>query len=154
MTADIDDLRTVARYQFGAAAGEALFPREEALDVTRTSSGRPRQIRSGAGRIATYERDGRFRLGIEGGCRLHDALPDGSYRVVVGDESEPFVREGRNAFAKFVLRADEQIRPRDEVLVVHDDGNLLGVGRAELAGEGMLAFEAGMAVKMRDGIDS
>lgn len=154
MTADLDDLRTVARYQFGAAAGEALFPAEESLEVTRTSSGRPRQIRTEAGRVATYERDGRFRLGIEGGRRLDAELPEDSYRVVVGDESEPFVTDGRNAFAKFVKRADEAIRPRDEVLVVHDDGRLLGVGRAELAGTGMLAFDSGMAVKVRESIKS
>jgi len=154
MTADIDDIRTIARYQFGADAGEALFPVGEQFEVTRTSSGRPRQIRAGVGRIATYERDGRFRLGIEGGRRLNATLPEGSYRVVVGEESDPFVREGRNAFAKFVLEADEAIRPRDEVLVTREDGTLLGVGRAELAGEGMLAFDSGMAVKMRDGIES
>ncbi|SDJ23611.1 conserved protein with predicted RNA binding PUA domain [Halovenus aranensis] len=154
MTAAIDDLRTVARYQFGPEAGEALFPQEESLELTRTSSGRPRQIHADSGRIATYERDGRFRLGIAGGQRLDSGLPASSYRVVVDDESEPFVREGRNVFAKFVVRADEAIRPRDEVLVVHEDGRLLGVGRAELSGEGMLAFETGMAVKTREGVDS
>lgn len=154
MTADIEDLRTVARYQFGPGGSEALFPSDEPLEITRTSSGRPRQIHADCGRIATYERDGRFRLGIEGGRRLNEGLPDGSYRVVVGDESEPFVRDGRNAFAKFVQRADAAIRPRDEVLVVHDDGRLLGVGRAELGGEGMLGFVTGMAVKMREGVES
>jgi uncharacterized protein with predicted RNA binding PUA domain len=154
MTADLDDIRTIARYQFGAEAGEALFPLDEQFEVTRTSSGRPRQIHTDAGRIATYERDGRFRLGIEGGRRLNAALPEGSYRVVVGEESDPFVREGRNAFAKFVLAADEAIRPRDEVLVTREDGTLLGVGRAELAGDGMLAFDSGMAVKMREGVES
>lgn len=153
MTADIEHLRTIAQYQFGNDAAEALFPAADELEITRTSSGRPRQIRSDSGRVATYERDGRFRLGVEGGRRLDDALPEGAYRVVVGDESEPFVREGRNAFAKFVLRADEAIRPRDEVLVTHEDGSLLGVGRAELAGEGMLAFESGMAVKIREGVE-
>lgn len=154
MTADIDDLRTIACYQFDPSAGEALFPPGGDFEVTRTNSGRPRQIHGEDGRIATYERDGRFRLGIDGGHRLDEDLPEGAYRVVVGDESEPFVREGRNAFAKFVSRADEEIRPRDEVLVVHEAGDLLGVGRAELSGAGMLAFESGMAVKTREGIDS
>lgn len=153
MTADIDDLRTIAQYQFGPQAGEGLFPSGETLDITRTNSGRPRQIRADGTRIATYEQDGRFRLGIEGGRRLATSLPEDSYRVVVGDESEPFVREGRNAFAKFVVRADSGIRPYDEVLVAHEDGPLLGVGRAELSGDGMLSFETGMAVKVREGVD-
>jgi uncharacterized protein with predicted RNA binding PUA domain len=150
MTA-LDELRAIADYQFGAGAGDVLLPAEEALSVTRTSSGRPRQIHAADGdRLATYGTDGRFRLGLAGGRRLQAGLPEPAYRVVVGDESEPFVRDGRNAFAKFVQRADEGIRPRDEVLVEHEDGSLLAVGRAELSGGGMLEFESGMAVHVRD----
>jgi uncharacterized protein with predicted RNA binding PUA domain len=147
----LDELRKVADYQFGAGAGDVLFPSDEGQSVTRTSSGRPRQIHAADGdRLATYGTDGRFRLGLAGGRRLQSGLPDTAYRVVVGDESEPFVRDGRNAFAKFVRRADDRIRPRDEVLVEHEDGSLLAVGRAELSGEGMVDFESGMAVHVRD----
>jgi len=151
---DIDDLRTVGAYQFGRGAGEALFPPDEELSVTRTSSGRPRQIKAENGRLATYGTDGRFRLGLAGGRRLQESLLSPAYRVIVGDESRPYVREGRNVFAKFVTEADPAIRPRDEVLVEHTDGTLLAVGRAELSGEGMLSFETGMAVKVREGDDS
>ena len=150
MADDIEGLRMVADYQFGAGTGELLFVDAEELSITRTSSGRPRQIHAPTGRVATYGTDGRFRLGIEGGRRLYRGL-DG-YRVVVGDESEPFVREGRNAFAKFVTHADAEIRPRDEVLLEHTDGSLLAVGRAELSGQGMLDFETGVAVSVREGM--
>ncbi|MXR52191.1 pseudouridine synthase [Halovenus sp. WSH3] len=150
MADDLDALRTVADYQFGPGGGTALFPPEEELSVTRTSSGRLRQIHVDGDRLGTYEQDGRLRLGIEGGRRLQQRLPSEGYRVVVGDESEPFVRDGKNAFAKFVTRADGAIRPRDEVIVEHEDGRLLAVGRAELSGRGMLAFETGMAVQVRD----
>ena len=152
MADDITDLRVVADYQFGPGAGRVLFPEDGALSVTRTSSGRPRQIHNGDRRIGTYEQDGRIRLAIEGGRRLQAGLDAPAYRVVVGDESEPFVREGRNTFAKFVTSADGAIRPRDEVLVEHEDGRLLAVGRVELSGQGMLDFETGMAVKIRDAI--
>ena len=152
MADDISSLRTVADYQFGPGAGAALFPQTTDLSVTRTSSGRLRQIHAGEDRLGTYEQDGRIRLGIEGGRRLQDGRP-GAYRVVVGDESEPFVRDGKNVFAKFVSRADAAIRPRDEVLVEHENGHLLAVGRAELSGRGMLEFETGMAVKVRATVD-
>ncbi|WP_246987245.1 PUA domain-containing protein [Halorientalis marina] len=147
-------LGRVADYQFGVGAGTALFPADGDPEVTRTSSGRPRQVIADEGRLVTYAVDGRFTLGAAGGRRLQDALARPRCRVVVGDESEPYVREGRNAFAKFVRDADPDIRPGDEVLVEHEDGALLAVGRAELAGGGMLDFDTGMAVFVRNGLDA
>ncbi len=147
---DISVLRRVADYQFGDGAGVGLFPTRTELTVTQTSSGRPRQVRVADGRLVTYGTDGRFRLGVAGGRRLQDALAAPAYRVVVGDESEPFVLDGRNVFAKFVSTAGSEIRPRDEVLVEHEDGRLLAVGRAELSASGMVDFDTGMAVDVRD----
>ncbi|WP_302080990.1 PUA domain-containing protein [Salinibaculum rarum] len=146
-------LQRIADYQFGRGVGETLFPPGEAMTVTTTSSGRPRQVRADEGRLVSYGTDGRFTLGTAGGERLQTTASETPYRVVVGDESEPFVRDGRNVFAKFVSVADERIRPRDEVVVEHEDGRLLAVGRAELSGEGMLDFETGMAVFVREGAE-
>lgn len=148
---DVAALRTVADYQFGAGAGDALVPVDEPIEVERSRSGRPRQLVAAGGRLVTYNTDGRLSLGLEGGRRLHAALDPPAYRVTVGDESEPFVRDGKNAFAKFVTDVDPAVRPADEVLVVHEDGRLLAVGRAELSAEGMLAFGSGMAVMVREG---
>jgi uncharacterized protein with predicted RNA binding PUA domain len=176
----IADLRTVADYQFGAGAGEALFPRGDAeepdsrgdaeepdsrgdadergedasdgdLTIHRSTGGRPRQIVAPGGRLVSYGTDGRFTLGVAGGRRLLDALAYPSYRVVVGEESEPFVRDGKNAFAKFVRDVDPAVRPGDEVAVVRADDTLLAVGRAELSAEAMADFETGMAVHVREG---
>ncbi|WP_254537390.1 PUA domain-containing protein [Halomarina litorea] len=142
-------LRTVADYQFGAGAGAALFPDDESLDVLRSSTGRPQQVRTDDGtRVVSYTVEGRFTLGIAGGRRLLADL--GRPRVEVGDESGPFVRDGKNAFAKFVREVDGDVRPGDEVLVTYD-GDLLGVGRAELPAAGMRDFETGVAVKVREG---
>ena len=142
-------LECVADYQWGEGAGPALFAGNP--EVTHTASGRPRQVRTDAGRLVTYATDGRFTLGFAGGERLQATLSPPRYRVVVGDESEPFVRDGKNVFAKFVQRADEGVRPGDEVLVVHADGSLLAVGRAELAGPELLDFQSGEGVHVREG---
>ncbi|MFC6904939.1 PUA domain-containing protein [Halalkalicoccus tibetensis] len=144
-------LRRIADYQFGHGAGTALFDGE--LRVARSKSGRPRQVHAPTGRVVSLGADGRFTLGIEGGTRLLAALSAPTGRVVVGDESEPFVREGKNVFAKFVSTVDPEIRPGDEVCVVHEDGGLLAVGRAELPADGMLDFATGMAVKVREGCE-
>ncbi|WP_312911540.1 PUA domain-containing protein [Natronosalvus caseinilyticus] len=148
------DLRTIADYQFGSGAGAALFPPDEDRRIERTTSGRPQQIHADRGRVVSFGTDGRFTLGLEGGRRLHDALEPPAYRVVVDDESEPFVRDGKNVFSKFVLETGPKIRPGDEVLVVHERGDLLAVGRAELDGESILDFESGMAVNVRSGVQA
>jgi len=154
MPRDLASLRTVADYQFGTGAGAALFPPEEDLAVTRSKSGRPRQVAGADGdRLISLGTDGRFTLGTAGGRRLLAALDPPRGRVVVGDESAPFVRDGKNAFAKFVVEADPEIRARDEVAVVHEDGHLLGVGRAELDAAAMADFDTGMAVRVREGAE-
>jgi uncharacterized protein with predicted RNA binding PUA domain len=148
MSEELAMLRTVAAYQFGPN-GRALIPPE--TSVSHTSSGRPRQLHGPGGRLATYGTDGRFTLGLAGGRRLRTALDPPGYRVVVGEESDPYVRDGKNAFAKFVRRVDPGIRPGDEVLVEGPEGDLLAVGRARLSGEAMTDFDRGVAVAVREG---
>ena len=146
--------RMIADYQFGPGAGVALFGEDSNLSVKRSASGRPRQLFAPDGRLATFVRDGRLTLGFAGGIRLAETLPAPQYRVSVGDESEPFVKDGSNAFAKFVHDVDPAIRPDDEVLVISAaSGSLLGVGRAELPATGMRDFERGVAVSIREGRD-
>ncbi len=148
--ADIADLRTIANYQFGAGAGTALFSPTAELTIRRTTSGRPQQVHAEGGRLVSFGTDGRFTLSLAGGRRLQAALEPPACRVVVDDESEPFVRDGKNVFAKFVTSVDPSIRPGDEVLVVHERGDLLAVGRAELDGGAIADFDTGMAVFVRE----
>ncbi|MFB6071861.1 MAG: PUA domain-containing protein [Halobacterium sp.] len=153
--ADVAALRTVADYQFGAAAGAALFPHGEDLEVRRSSTGRPQQVaREDGSRLVSVGLDGRLTLGVAGGRRLADALEYPAARVVVGDESEPFVRDGKNVFAKFVGDVDDAVRAGDEVAVVHERGDLVAVGRAELDAQSMRDFDTGMAVMVRDGVEA
>ncbi|MFC6872081.1 PUA domain-containing protein [Halobellus marinus] len=149
----VAELRTIADYQFGAGAGAALFPpdRDGERTLHRSTGGRPRQVVAAEGRIVSFGTDGRFTLGLVGGQRLVDALDAPAYRVVVGEESEPFVRDGKNAFAKFVREVDPAVRPGDEVAVVRGDDTVLAVGRAELSADAMADFETGMAVHVREG---
>jgi uncharacterized protein with predicted RNA binding PUA domain len=151
-TGERDRLQTVADYQFGRGAGHVLFPDGDTYDVSRSKTGRPVQIAVDGDRLVSVGTDGRFTLGLAGGRRLVAGLEDPAYRVGVGDESEPFVREGKNVFAKFVDSVDPDVRPGDEVVVVHSDtGDVLAVGRAELDARGIRDFDTGMAVKVREG---
>lgn len=146
---DLRRLRAIADYQFGPGAGEALFPDD--VEVIRGRTGRIKHVRYKGLLLATLRAsDGLFSLTIHGARRLEGFLGD-RHKVVVSEEAAPFVARGRSVFAKHVLRADPDIRPGDEVLVVGPDGRLLAVGKALLTGREMLFFRRGVAVKVRAG---
>jgi archaeosine-15-forming tRNA-guanine transglycosylase len=67
------------------------------------------------------------------GCSSeHESDTDGAGPawVVVDEDAEPFVRQGRNVFHGFVLAADPWIRPSQTCLIVNQKGELLGHGLA------------------------
>ena len=59
-----------------------------------------------------------------------------------------FKLETNSIFSVGVEKADERIRPGDEVIVVHKD-KVVGVGRAALNGTEMMRAGKGLAVALR-----
>ncbi len=84
--------------------------------------------------------------------KIHIGLPFPQMRVVVNAEAEPFVKKGRNVFNKFVTQSDPNIRVGEEVLVVNEEDEFLGSGKALLGNIEMMDFSRGVAVKTRHGI--
>lgn len=145
-----DYIMAIAEYQFGEGAGEAF--RDVFVELSR-KTGMPRQIKAKGKHLATFRaEDGLLTLGIEGARRLHKILPFPRMRVVVDGDAEPFARRGKNVFAKFVVDADENIRPYDEVLIVNERDELLATGQSLLNGEELKVFQNGLAVKVRRGV--
>jgi uncharacterized protein with predicted RNA binding PUA domain len=143
-------VQTIADYQFGRGVGIGLFP--EGCTYIFSTTGRIRQILSGGVRLATVRAsDGRLTLGIEGAKRLRTILPAPGYRVVIQDDVAEFVAQGKNAFAKHVVAADPAIRAGDDVLVVAGNDRLIACGSAVVSGTEMLAFNYGVAVRVRQG---
>ncbi|HIH73607.1 MAG: tRNA-guanine(15) transglycosylase [Thermococcales archaeon 44_46] len=144
-------VQAVAEYQFGEGASEAF--KDIFVELSR-KTGMPRQIKAGGKHVATFRaEDGLLTLGIEGARRLHKLLPYPMKRVVVNEDAEPFARKGKNVFAKFVIDADESIRPYDEVLVVNKNDELLATGQSLLNGKELKIFQQGLAVKVRRGVE-
>lgn len=73
--------------------------------------------------------------------------------VVVQSDVADFVRKGGDVFAKHIVRADANLRTAEEVIVMDEEGALIGVGRAVLSGYDMSFFKRGVAVKVRRGIE-
>ncbi|MDY6965387.1 MAG: PUA domain-containing protein [Halobacteriota archaeon] len=144
-------VRTIADYQFGKGAGNALFSDE--TEFTFSTTGRVRQILQGERRIATLRaKDGLFTLSIEGARRLHTYFGYPRMRVVLQEDASSFAREGKNAFARHVVDVDPEIRAYEEVIVVDKNDELLATGRANLCADEMVSFDRGVAVDVRVGV--
>jgi uncharacterized protein with predicted RNA binding PUA domain len=143
-------VQTIADYQFGPGTGVRMF--SDGCEFTLSRTGRIRQVLHEGKRLATVRaEDGRLTLGIEGALRLKEALAPPAYRVAINPEVAEFVKAGKNAFARHVMAADPAIRAGDEVLVTGENDELLATGSAMMSGEEMLAFNYGVAVKVRQG---
>lgn len=144
-------IRSVADYQFGKGVGARLFPENvEIIHSKRT--GRIRYVYLDGKRLATLRpTDGLFSLSIAGAKRIVENANSAKCLVAIMDHVSKFIAEGGDVFAKHVVKADGDIRPKDEVIVVDEKGEVLAVGRAVLSGEEMIAFTRGVAVKVRRG---
>ena len=66
-------------------------------------------------------------------------------------DSEPFALDGKSVFSKFVVECDENIRARDEVLIVNEEDKLLAYGKSLLSAVEINNFQTGQAIKTRKG---
>lgn len=148
---DLDRARIlgVISMQFGPKAKSAL--ESSRLEYVRSkNNNRIRNILvDGEHAFSIRATDGFFSLTDAGSRILHKALPFPSYRVIAASDSIPFIEKGSNMFAKFVLDADDEIRPGDSVLLVDKEDTLVGHGKAMMTRDEMLAFRRGIAVKTR-----
>ncbi len=143
----------VANYQFGKGAGKVLFNKEVRIICSRRT-GRIRHVFRNGQLIATLRpRDGYLALTNSGGRILLSKMKHPPNLVVVQNEVSEFIRAGGDVFAKHIVRADEELRPAEEVIVTDQNGLLLGVGKAVLSSNDMRHFKRGVAVRLRKGVD-
>lgn len=140
-------LKTILQYQYGAGAQKMIAGDTEIVHSRNT--GRIRRVMRGAKLLGTVRaNDGMFIPTFDGACELLKYIGK-SYHVVVSSDAVPFVRDGKSVFSKFVVDADEKIRPYDEVLIADEKGNLIATGTALMNRREMLSFRVGVAVKTR-----
>ena len=171
---DLLMLVSVLDYQFGAGAFEAVFLNRKATEplppylfqrftieeiedakiefVKSKNTGKIRNILgNGKHLLSMHAHDGFFILKEISGSRLSEHTS--RYQVTVESDTAQFNRQGKSVFAKFVLDADRDIRPGDEVVVVDEGKRPVAVGSALLTADEMKAFKTGMAVKVSVGME-
>ena len=148
---DVKKIKAIADYQFGWGAGEALFKGNINIEKSK-KTGKIRHIYDGKTLIVNMRAsDSYLVLSKEGARRLHAASPYPKNRVVVNKDSEPFALDGKSVFSKFVVECDENIRARDEVLIVNEEDKLLAYGKSLLSAVEISNFQTGQAIKTRKG---
>ena len=143
---NLEKIRFLADYQFGAGSGKKLFPDSCQIMVSR-STGRIRTIEDAGKILATMRvHDGYLALTMEGGGRIMKNSPGMKNRVMVTDESATFNAQGKSVFFNFILNCDMDIIPYNEVLVIDPSNNLVAVGKALTSGIEMKQYRKGVAV--------
>lgn len=149
---DVKKLKSIADYQFGVGAGEALFTGNINIEKSK-KTGKIRHVYDEKVLIVNMRAsDSYLILSKEGAKRLHNKMPYPLNRVVVNKDSEPFALDGKSVFCKFVLDCDNDIRSRDEVLIVNEEDKLLAYGKSLLSACEIKEFENGQAIKTRKGM--
>lgn len=145
-------LQSLFNYQFGDIHGDLFFPKD--IRVTRSKkTGRVRDIYYKRELIAIFRpKVGLISLSLAGAKRFLDVSKNSKSIIVVDEDIEDFIREGKTVFAKHVLESDYRIRPQDEVIITNKKRDLLAVGKASLSGKEMFYFNRGEAVNVRKGL--
>ena len=151
MNSSLKKIRSIADYQFGKKAGITLFPEETEILFSR-ATGRIRFVKLNGIRLATLRpTDGLFSINIPAGILL--AKKKKMFRCFVNVQNEVAepITSGGDVFAVHIVKADEEIRAQNEVIILDENNQVLAVGRALLSGLEMMAFKVGVAVKVRHG---
>jgi len=146
-------IRSTADYQFGKDIGVKLFPENVEILYSK-ATGRIRYVNLNGERLATLRpTDGLLSLSITAAQRIvKNAVPAQCFVTARNDVSK-FIADGGDVFAAHVVKADDAIHAKDEVIAVDETGKVLAVGRAMLSSSEMKAFKTGVAVKVRHGCE-
>jgi uncharacterized protein with predicted RNA binding PUA domain len=134
--------------------GDVLFTDDVSLSYSK-NTGRIRYVSQNGNLLVTLRpNDGKFTLTITGAKKIIEGKRDFPYFVKVNSESAESVSQGRNVMAKHVLDQGVIVKPGDEVIVIDETGNVVGVGKSMLTKKETSVFKVGVAVKVRRGSES
>lgn len=147
-------VRSVADYQFGKGVGAKLFSKTVEFFYS-PKTGRIRYVNLNGERLVTLRpTDGLFSLSIKAAQFITENLSERAHCFVLAkNDVSKFIAEGGDVFAVHVVDVNEEVRAKDEVIVLDENRRVLAVGRAALSSVEMKSFKSGVAVKVRHGIN-
>ncbi|MHA1960667.1 MAG: tRNA guanosine(15) transglycosylase TgtA [Candidatus Thorarchaeota archaeon] len=142
-------LRALLTFQWGLDVGSLSDITDLDVKVSK-STGKIRHVNKDEEILFTViPTTGMLAPTMSGGLFLCSKDLSENYQVVLENEAAEFVANGKSALAKFVTKASPKLRAGEEVLILNEDMEPVGVGRANLSGEEMVSFSRGVAVNTR-----
>jgi uncharacterized protein with predicted RNA binding PUA domain len=146
-----DRVRSIADYQFGKGVGTKLFPEDITIQLS-PRTGRIRYINLNGERLATLRpTDGLLSLSIKAAETMAQDIPEAKCFVTVKNEVASYIAKGGDVFAVHVVKVDDEVGAKDEVIAIDEDHHVLAVGRTLLSSGEIRAFKTGAAIKTRHG---
>ncbi len=146
-------LSIMVDYLFGKGVSRAL-PREGMRLTYSRRSGRVKLVYHEGRLFATVRPNGSMALSLYGATLLSKNRQFIRNCITVNDDAVPFVKGGKSVFCKFVTKAGIEVRPRGDVAILNSSGRVIGVGTSILSGSVVQQFKSGVAVKVREGMES
>lgn len=134
-------LRTVADFQFGKGIGSILIPDDVKISGRKEFGMR---IKFEGKHFLTFRSEtGSLTLSLLAADRL------------LGHTSNTVTFDGRKIsgstiFVKAISRADPEIRSKDEVLIIDEEGRLIATGTSYLSGDLLVKMKRGKGVSIRE----
>ena len=147
-------IKAISDYQFGKDITDILFNKIDDISWERSPrTNKIRYIYDNNNLLLTLRpTNGFFTLTIYSANKVIENIPVPKLRVIVLNDISEFIKKGRNVFCKHVVNNDGNLRPMDEVIVVNQNDELLGIGKIKIPVSYVEAFSSGIAVNIRIGI--
>jgi len=143
------NLYAMIDYQFGKGVHKILNRKDITVDRSRRT-GIFRRFSDDIGLLGTFRASDFTIVPTSRFANLlYENYSPPKFRVIADNESIPYVIKNKDLLAKFVKNVDFEIRCGDEVLITDENDKFLNFGKAVLSAPEMMAFDRGVAVRVR-----
>ncbi|BDC19289.1 PUA domain-containing protein [Acidianus sp. HS-5] len=145
-------LRNIFAYQFSQDIAECVFDNLPSFFIQRSiNTNRIRNI------IVNNElflilraQDNLFSLTLDSAEKIKECSKSPRFRIIIPFDIANFVKNSGNVFAKHVINVDRSLRAGDQVIVVDESDNIIGIGRLKLSAEEIIEYKRGVAVIVKE----
>jgi predicted RNA-binding protein (TIGR00451 family) len=152
---DLRKVKAIADYQFGIDITDVLFEDIDNIRIEKSkNTNKIRYLYLKNDLMLTLKpTNSLFTLSLFSAKKIIKKTKPPRLRTIILNEVADFIKKGRNVFCKHVIEIDKNLRTSDEVIVVDQNDDLLGIGRLKIPAPYITTFKKGIAINIRKGIN-